>query len=509
MKPSLRNLLLILLLALALRLIALGSRTLWYDEAFAVLFSEKGLDAMLYGTLTPVNGSAADVHPLLYYTTLDGWMRVFGQSPTAVRLYSVLIGLLTIGVLYRLGSELFDERTGQIAAIITALAPFNVQYSQEARMYALLGLLLVAATWCLVRGWRTGQMRFWIGFGLLAGLGMYTQQLAAFYLVVLGLLPFLARRRQAMIRLTVGAGLALVIYLPWLVYLPSQFGKIGAYWVPRPGILQPLITLWSFLFADLPARAVPVVVLSLTTLSVLLVFLIYRVLKTFRHPNPDRAPLALTLALTAGPIGLMWLVSQWRPVYLTRALLPAGLMFYLALAWLLTRARLPRPIRAALTVLWLATAAVGLVTQYTWHTFPRPPFDVADQFIAARWQPGDRVVHASKITMLPMTYYDRSLPQAYVRDTPGSSEDTLARPTQETLGLLADDCAAAAARGSSRVWFVIFQQQIEQQGGASPSLDWMETHYHRVSLESFNDLLVYLYDQPDEIARSARCEASS
>jgi 4-amino-4-deoxy-L-arabinose transferase-like glycosyltransferase len=508
MKPSLRTLLLILLLALALRLIALGSRTLWYDEAFAVLFSEKGLDAMLYGTLTPVNGSAADVHPLLYYTTLNGWMRLFGQSPTAVRLYSVLIGLLTVAVLYRLGRELFGERTGLTAAFITAVAPFHVQYSQEARMYALLGLLLAAATWCFVRGWRTGRIRYWIGFGLLAGLGMYAQQLAAFYLVTLGLLPFLVRRRKPMIHVTLGAGLALVIYLPWLAYLPSQFGKISTYWVQRPGVLQPLVTLWSFLFADLEVRAAPVVVLSLTALSVLLVFLVYCALKVLRRPNPDRAPLALVLALTAGPIGLMWLVSQWRPVYLTRALLPSGLMFYLALAWLLARARLPRPIRATLAVLWLATAAVGLDAQYTWNTFPRPPFDAADSFIAAHWQPGDRVVHANKITMLPMTYYDRSLPQAYVRDTPGSGEDTLARPTQETLGLLADDCTAAAAKGSARVWFIIFQQQIDQQGGAPPSRDWLDTHYRRVSLDSFNDLLVYLYDQPDEAARKARCEAS-
>ncbi len=35
-------LVLILWLAFGLRLINLGGRTLWYDEAFAVLFSEKG-----------------------------------------------------------------------------------------------------------------------------------------------------------------------------------------------------------------------------------------------------------------------------------------------------------------------------------------------------------------------------------------------------------------------------------------------------------------------------------
>ena len=86
---------LILLLALALRLINLGGRPLWYDEAFAVLFAEKGLDAMLYGTLEPVDGGAADIHPLLYYTTLNGWMSFWGQSPFAVRLWSVLLGVAT------------------------------------------------------------------------------------------------------------------------------------------------------------------------------------------------------------------------------------------------------------------------------------------------------------------------------------------------------------------------------------------------------------------------------
>ena len=69
------SLLAMLLLAFLLRVLNLNGRALWYDEAFAVLFSEKGLNAMLYGTLTPAGGAAADVHPLLYYTSLDGWMR--------------------------------------------------------------------------------------------------------------------------------------------------------------------------------------------------------------------------------------------------------------------------------------------------------------------------------------------------------------------------------------------------------------------------------------------------
>ncbi|RMG87650.1 MAG: phospholipid carrier-dependent glycosyltransferase, partial [Chloroflexi bacterium] len=168
----------ILLLALALRLINITVRTLWYDEAFAVLFAEKGLSAMLYGTLTPVAGGASDIHPLLYYSTLHIWMSLFGQNPFAVRFWSVILGLFTIYLIYVVAGLLFDRRTALIAAFITAIAPFHVQYSQEVRMYSLLGLLLLAATYCFLRAWFSAPARrWWVLFGVFAALAMYTQQL--------------------------------------------------------------------------------------------------------------------------------------------------------------------------------------------------------------------------------------------------------------------------------------------------------------------------------------------
>ncbi len=254
----------------------------------------------------------------------------------------------------------------------------------------------------------------------------------------------------------------------------------------------------------MPVTSALALTVSTVTLTLLLVFLAYRALDTIRHQRPDCKRLQFSLWLAFAPIALIWLFSQWRPVYLTRALLPSGLMFYVALAWLLTRARLPRFVLAVVVVPWLATILIGLYMHYTWATFPRPPFDTADQYIAARWQSGDRIVHANKITMLPMFYYNRSLNQHYVRDVPGSSEDTLAPPTQEALGLLADECVASAA-GGARTWFVIFQKQIAEQNGTPPDLAWMDAHYHKQSMQVFNDLSVYLYDEPDALARKAQC----
>ncbi len=87
---------LILILALLARLPGIASRPLWYDEAFAVLFSSKGLAAMLRGTLAAEGGVAADVHPIFYYTLLWGWQGMVGSSPAAVRGLSILFGLGTV-----------------------------------------------------------------------------------------------------------------------------------------------------------------------------------------------------------------------------------------------------------------------------------------------------------------------------------------------------------------------------------------------------------------------------
>ena len=65
----------------------------------------------------------------------------------------------------------------------------------------------------------------------------------------------------------------------------------------------------------------------------------------------------------------------------------------------------------------------------------------------AHHQPGDVIVHSNKLTFLPTHYYDRSLPQDFVADEPGSPSDTLAYPTQQALGLFATSDIATATLG--------------------------------------------------------------
>jgi 4-amino-4-deoxy-L-arabinose transferase-like glycosyltransferase len=513
-----RNLALILLLALAVRLINLGGRTLWYDEAFAVLFAEKGWGAMVDGTLTEVEGGAADVHPLVYYQSLHYWMEVFGESPAAVRLYSVLVGVATVLVIFLLARDWFDDRTALIAALIAAVAPIHVQYSQETRMYALLGLSLTLATWLYWRAWQRGHWGYWLGFGVLAGFSMYVQQLAAMTLLALGLLPLLARDGARLIRTGLAALLALLIYLPWMLNLPDQLGKLRQYWVQKPNVLHLWLALRSFVSVNLDFAAawwLPTFLLA----AVFTVLLLYRgiaALRSERHTRVDKESVRWALWLAFMPMIFMWLFSNlFQPVFLPRALLPSALIFYVAMAWLFARGGMPRLIVGILAAAWAVIILFGLVTHYTWDTFPNPPFDDAAKYLAGQRAEGDVIVHGNKITALPMIYYDRDLPQRYARDIPGSGSDTLALPTQQALGLLADECGAVAAQGAPRVWYITFQKLEEEMaelvaddpGNAQyDSLRWLRAHYTETNIETFNDLNVYLFTGPDADALRATCD---
>ncbi len=493
--------LLILLLAFGLRLIAIDARSLWYDEAFAVLFARQGPAAMLQGTLTPTAGGAADIHPLLYYLTLDGWMRLAGSSPLAVRLLSVLAGLLTLALLYRLSRRLFDQRLALAALLIAALAPFHVQYSQEARMYSLLALWLLGATLCFVQARRTGGYRGWLLGGLLAGLAMHTQQLAAFYLLPLGLLLL---RRQTLRGLLLAVGAALLVYGPWMAALLAQWQTVsGQYWITRPDLAQMPLTAYFFMlgYYEIPT---PWALTGLAAVTICVLLLVVQLMRA--RPTAMGPVLWLLLA----PVVLMWLVSQLWPVFLVRALIGPALMFYVALAWLLVRGGLPRGLRALVTAACLLVVIIGLNVHYRSDSFPHSLFAAAADHIAAHQSAGEVVVHMNKLSALPMIYYGPGLDQHYLADAPGSPEDTLALPTQQAMGLLGDEDIAAAACDARGVWLVVFERAVAEYDRTGrpeleESLAWLDAHYDRNSLLAVGDLRLYHYTGQSQ---SAPCEAS-
>ncbi len=489
-------------LAFGLRLIALDARPIWYDEAFAVLYASRSFGEMISGTLSPVGSAAADVHPLFYYFSLHLWMGVVGDSAFAARFFSAIFGVATIPIVYRIARALFEQRVALATALVIALAPFHIAYSQEARMYAQLGLWSALALWAFVRFWRTSRRRWWSVF-VLAGAGaLYSHNLAFAIFAALGawvIYDAIRTRTTRLLCATLLAGVAmLALWLPWLIFVPSQFGKVAhAYWVPPPTALTLVQTLLVFAFdfdnAAPPRALLPFLLFGALLLPILAAFEFAR--RARKINRSARAALLFVVTLAFAPIVLLFAISQWRSVYIIRGLMPAFLWFALLVGW--TLAGMPRRIASVVALGLGALAIAVLPTYYAYADFPRAPFKQVVQELRGRAPPTDAVVHDNKLSFFPMHYYDRAFAQAFIADPPGAGSDTLAHPTQQALQLYATDLETATLN-KSRVWFLIFQRALDEareQGHTHANMAWMEQRFRLVSRERFNDLNVYLFER--------------
>ena len=484
----------ILTVALLARLPTIFSRPLWYDEAFAVLFSGEGPQAMSYGTLLVEQGIAADVHPLGYYTLLWAWQAVAGGSPVSVRALSVILGLVLVYLGYRLSRKLFDERIANVAALTLALSPFQVHYSQEVRMYALLAVLLLGATLAFWRALEGDSLRYWLAFAVLGAAAQYTHTLAGLYLIPLGLTP-LWRRQWSKLGKTALAGLlAILLYLPWLIYLPSQLSRVRwAYWIPRPGLAE-LVRTWLVFTAGLP---VPRVMLALILFGTVLVTTlgIWGTLRGWRAKDPSFRSGVWLLYLAVSPAVMMFILSYWQPVYLERALLASGAVFLLWIVWAISAPRLTSLLgwtgRAAL----FGTFAMGLFGYYTYEGFPYAPWSMLNGDLKAEVRNQEVVLHSNKITALPSRYYSPEIQHRYLPDLPGSGSDTLAPATQEVLSFLAEPEIAAAVGEATGVWFIVFAREESDYMAAGfqehPSLEWLAARFDLDAVSVYGELEVY------------------
>jgi uncharacterized membrane protein len=424
-------------------------------------------------------------------------MNTFGNSLVAVRLLSILAGMVSVYLVYLIALETLSEpKTAYLSMLFVGLAPFHVHYSQEIRMYSFLAMWLLLATYSYQRGSKTGDWRWWLLFSISSALAQYTHNLAAFYLIPLALLPIFQRDWRSL-RATVLAGLgALVLYLPWLVQLPAQFSRVqSAYWVERPNVSELFTLLLVYIMnTPLPTRLIA------GALAIALIIMTVGLLQTVRHTRrTGNTEGVWLLYLAFGPPLLLFLFSQWTPVYIERALLPSGAIFCIWLAWVITNTKLPTVAQATLLALIGFSFLLGIYQHVTYSDFPYGPFKEVDASLRQRLEPDDIIVHSHKRTMLPAMLFDGTLPHAFIGDPPGSPSDTLAPATQQILNIKAEKDIQTATGNARRVWYIIHQRFIDEYKARGhlthPDLEYLDSHYKLESVESWDELQVFLYSR--------------
>ena len=256
----------ILALAAFLRFYCLTCSSLWHDEGNSWALAQRSFAQIAVD-------AAADIHPPGYYWLLKLWAVAFDFSGWGIRSLSAFAGLLTVAVVYAIGLEIGREKRAQpsaialLAAFVAALNPFQVFYSQEARMYALLTLVSAALMWALLaarRRWNDhGAIRpVWphaLIYLIAAATGLWTHYTYAVVLAAAAAAVLWwwwtewsaarAQRRDdapdppgkanpwlPLLLFLLINGLALLSYLPWLpttierlLSWPSQNGYVGPF----------------------------------------------------------------------------------------------------------------------------------------------------------------------------------------------------------------------------------------------------------------------------------------
>jgi len=212
--PGWGFLILLTILALALRVLRLDGMSLWVDEIFTWNLVAPGPGAAFVPNIMDAYQGP------LYHAAAWPLVRI-AETASMLRLPSALAGALSVPLVGLFTARLWGRGAGRTATVLMLLSPFSLWYSQEARGYSFLIFFGAASGLALLDALRLGLTparavgMALLVFGGLASNFAFLFLLVAFGLTVLLLAPPRCLRDWMLWAVALGGGLLLAA--PWLL----------------------------------------------------------------------------------------------------------------------------------------------------------------------------------------------------------------------------------------------------------------------------------------------------
>ncbi|MCL5946566.1 MAG: glycosyltransferase family 39 protein, partial [Chloroflexi bacterium] len=212
----------VVVLAFVLRTYHLGRLSLWYDEGVSWTFARLPLGQLLQTV------EDRDLNPPLYPILLHFWIIVASSRAYALRFLSVIPGTLTVALTMALARRGFRQPVVVVlAGIFSGTSIFLIDYSQEARAYALATWFVLLATYALVPSSAQPERQWWVVYALALALALYSHYATVVFCTVHGVWMVITAWRK-MKPYVVSSMVTALLFLPWLGAFLHQLAVVRA-----------------------------------------------------------------------------------------------------------------------------------------------------------------------------------------------------------------------------------------------------------------------------------------
>lgn len=375
------------------------SQSIRLDEAQSIWMFSKPVP-------TIISLTSADVHVPLYGLLLHFWMQIFGNSIIAARSLSFIFFLLTLPVLYQFVKEASDKRIALFTLALFTLSPFIMWYTSEARMYTLFTLVTSLNHLFFLRMIKSDALEGKLGYFVSLVLGFYTHYffgfLAATQLLYAAGVWYYRRKRKLAVRFVKRTIVILLtaslFFLPWIYLLVSTGSAQNSQpLIPPPTSYNILQTFVNFLFG-FQTQGIQSVLVSLWPLSVMTLFFVFT--KRNRTSVAGLEYIALASFL---PIVLVFVISFFRPIFLSRYLIVVTPTLFFIIAWMLLQ------YSKKMTTFFVTTVLVVMMSLMFYQTTSaatpvRENYQGVTDYLEQQATPRDIIAVTAPFTLYPIEY---------------------------------------------------------------------------------------------------------
>lgn len=446
-----------------------------------------------------------------------GLVILFGSHLETIRMFSLVVSMLTIALVYQMGKKLFSPWAGIWAALLLALAPEAIIWGGRARAYALLAFLVLLAVWLFqagVSGEQNGRRRLGL-FVLVVAAFVHPEAALLLPAFVFGTVLlkgwrwwFQPSQMAELLLASMGMGARLWLHMALARGQLSGFETITG---SRPPL--ELIRDWQARFAGLSPFFLDPDKLALTILALLALVSAGTAVARRRNTKKEQSILFLSICLWLVPVEMMLFLggTYQSPRYLTMLLPIFVLLSGCGLDWVVARVSGLRPLRrwhsalVGLTTVLLAVAYLpGAVAA---SGSQGEGFRTALQYVEQHRQPGDRVGTVApaycEVELGHCDYFTLGMDyeEFVYRSAEGQWVDRwLGLPLVQS----AEDLTDLLDQGA-RLWFVTDEVRLRERFDPA----FAQTVWQRMDLRLKTDqVMVFASHEPPEPAASHSVEVT-